>query len=60
MHTTLFAAIMAGSSGKQSFSGDREGAPKKEDAGSRNEKTPPSRVPTWDAPDPQVDLADKK
>jgi len=60
MHTTLFAAIMAGSSGKQSFSGDLEAAPNKKDAGAKIEETLLSRVATRDAADPRVDSADKK
>ena len=59
MHTTLFAAIMAGSTGKPDVSGDRKVATAKKDSGPMEAKPLPRPVPTESAGNP-LDIISKR
>jgi len=60
MHTTLFAAIMAGSTGKQGFSNNREAAAEKKDFSPQDGTPLPSRTPAGIAADSSADVSDEK
>jgi len=60
MHTTLFAAIMAGSTGKQGFSDNRQAPMKNKESDPQERKTLPSGLPSIRQNDRPAQVRDSK